>query len=92
MEYKDFFEALTEHISEKVVNKLKGEEFKPQETQGNQEQYFTSKEAREFLKISSATTLSGYVKKGFIPQPSKRGGRQLFYKKSDLEKFLAQGV
>lgn len=82
-------ESFTEEVARKVAEKLN---LKSDQEPQDQEQFLTTQEAMEFLKISSPVTLKSYVDKGFIPKPARRGGRQLFYKKSDLEKFLSYGV
>jgi predicted site-specific integrase-resolvase len=43
------------------------------------------------LQIKSRVTLRDYIKKGILPEPTKRGGRALFFKKSDLKNFLENG-
>lgn len=94
MEKSDFtlqfnLEGFTEEVAKKVAEKLN---LTTVQDFNEQEQFFTTQEAMEFLKIGSPVTLKSYVAKGFIPKPAKRGGRQLFYKKSDLVKFLEHGI
>lgn len=82
-------EGFTEEVARKVAEKLN---LTTVQDQNEEEQFFTTQEAMEFLKIHSPVTLKSYVTKGYIPKPAKRGGRQLFYKKSDLVKFLNNGI
>lgn len=82
-------ENFTEEVAQKVAEKLN---LNPIQDHSEREEYFTTQQAMDFLQIKSAVTLRDYVKKGFIPRPVQRGGRQLFYKKSDLVKFLEHGI
>lgn len=94
MEKSDFtlqfnLEGFTEEVARKVAEKLN---LTTVQDNSGQEEFLTTQEAMEFLKIHSPVTLKSYVTKGFIPKPAKRGGRQLFYKKSDLINFLENGI
>ena len=93
MEKPDFtlqfnLEGFTEEVAEKVAEKLN---LKPVQDHSEREEYLTTQQAMKLLQIKSAVTIRDYVKKGFIPKPVKRGGRQLFHKRSDLENYLNNG-
>ena len=84
-------ESFTDEIAQKVIEKLSLDGL-GQSTQQNKEEYLTTQQAKEFLSVKSSKTLSDYVKKGYIPEPSQVGGRTKRYKKSDLQKFLNDGI
>lgn len=56
-------------------------------SQVNDDVLMSPKEACEFLKFNSPTTLWKRVKKGLIPQINDMGGKFVFYRKSDLVKY-----
>ncbi len=56
-------------------------------SQVNDDVLMSPKEACEFLKFNSLTTLWQRVKKGLIPQINDQGGKFVFYRKSDLVKY-----
>jgi hypothetical protein len=78
--------SLSESIAERVSQKIN----QSQETPPTPEEGFlNTTEAMEYLKIKSQVTLKKYVTQGFIPKPTKIGGRKLVYKKSDLLNYLS---
>lgn len=80
-------DALAEQVASKLAQKISF----TQQPQEEQEEFLSIKQALEYLQIKSPRTLKMYRDKGIIPEPTKRGGRALFFKKSDLKNFLANG-
>ena len=80
-------DALAEQVASKLAQKITF----TQQPQEEQEEFLSTKQALEYLQIKSRVTLRDYIKKGMLPKPTKRGGRALFFKKSDLKNFLANG-
>ncbi len=79
--------ALAEQVASKLAQKIT----LSQQAQEVQEEFLSTKQALEYLQIKSRVTLRDYIKKGILPEPTKRGGRALFFKKSDLKNFLENG-
>lgn len=82
-----FAKGVAKHLSKLISEPGQKEVSKPAE-----EEYFNTEQAKEYLGIKSTGTLKSYVTKGFIPEPTRAGGRNLRYKKSDLSKFLEYGI
>lgn len=82
-------DALTEAIADKVSNRINLPTATIQTTP--EEEYFDTKKALEFINVKTRLTLDKYVYEGRIPKPIKRGGRKLYYRKSDLINFLQNG-
>ena len=53
----------------------------------NDEDFMTSEEVRERLKVSSRT-LERYVRGGLLKKSRRRIGREVFYKQSEVEDLL----
>ncbi|HRY14341.1 MAG TPA: helix-turn-helix domain-containing protein [Candidatus Competibacteraceae bacterium] len=49
---------------------------------------FNTKEAADYLKFISPDTLTTWRSRGLSPIPFYRVARRVFYKKSDLDRFL----
>ena len=86
---QDFFNFFAKKVA-KHLNQYISEPGQKKEV--STEEYFNTDQAKEYLGIKSTGTLKSYVTKGFIPEPTKAGGRNLRYKKSDLSKFLEYGI
>ena len=86
------FQNILDYLAESLADKIAMRVNQPAPTpQPEGEEYLTTKEALELLKIKQPATLKDYVKKGWIPEPTQRGGRGNIYKKSDLQNFLDHG-
>ena len=84
-DFLDFFaKKVAKHIAQFTAPQ-------PQNNSTDEEEFFNTNQAKEYLNISSTATLRSYVVKGFIPKPKKVGGRKLVYKKSDLKNYLSNG-
>ncbi|MDU1889618.1 MAG: helix-turn-helix domain-containing protein [Dysgonomonas sp.] len=55
-----------------------------QSSQDKEDEFLSPKEACEFLKFKSLTTLWRRVREGLIPKIEDQGGKLVFYRKSDL--------
>lgn len=87
-DFLEFFaQSVAKHLKQYINQPVQKEVSKSPE-----EEYFTTNQAKEYLQVSSTTTLKSYVDRGFIPKPRKVGGRKLVYKKSDLKNFLENGI
>jgi hypothetical protein len=81
---------LSEAIAERVSDKIKTPSQATIPT-NPEEEYLDTNQALEFIKVKSRVTLDTYVKEGRIDKPKMRGGRKLYYKKSNLINFLNHG-
>ena len=89
---QDLFEVISSSIAEKVIQKF-NEVKQLEETQKAKDPediFLNTKEACKFIQVVPVT-LKKYVKAGLIPKRVK-GERGNIYKKSDLIKFLENGI
>ena len=88
----DVFETISNSIANKVIEKI--QEFKQQEKDEKEKApediFLNTKEASNFLSMTKQT-LAKYVRAGRIKKYVK-GQRGNLYKKSDLIKFIENGV
>ena len=88
----DVFETISNSIANKVIEKI--QEFKQQEkdekAKAPEDIFLNTEEASNFLSMTKQT-LAKYVRAGRIKKYVK-GQRGNLYKKSDLIKFIENGV
>lgn len=88
----DVFETISNSIANKVIERI--QEFKQQEkdekAKAPEDIFLNTKEASNFLSMTKQT-LAKYVRAGRIKKYVK-GQRGNLYKKSDLIKFIENGV
>ena len=88
---QDFLELFAQSVA-KHLSQYISEPGQKEVSKSTEEEYFNTDQAKEYLGIKSTATLRSYVVRGFIPEPTKAGGRKLVYKKSNLSKFLEHGI
>ena len=86
----DGLEALTKSLAKEVVSEIQSNQrLKNESTKPEGEEFLTTSEACEFLKVCPET-LSNRRRAGLIPPPYKNG-RFNMYKKSDLRNSIRKG-
>jgi hypothetical protein len=86
-----FLDQLSEVIAEKISGKISPSAKVKTSKDAPQEEYLDTIQTLEFINVKTRVTLDKYVLEGRIEKPIKRGGRKLYYKKSNLIKFLQNG-
>lgn len=88
----DVFETISNSIANKVIEKIQElkEQEKDEKAKAPEDIFLNTKEASNFLSMTKQT-LAKYVRAGRIKKYVK-GQRGNLYKKSDLIKFIENGV